>query len=593
MGTKELQAFSGFCVRILGYKHFPFIAALIAMSMAIPSIRSGFQGDDLWFRSAICRPVGLEEVFAKGGSPSLVADGDLQRNKLMKNLGLLPWWCCDDFKLSFWRPISNITHRLDFALWPDSASLMHLQNILWYGAWTLFVALLYRRLIPIAWVSGLGGLLFAIDDGHSLPVCWIANRTTLIAGTFAVVSLLLFVMSRKKGSWHWTILSLFTFTLALLSKEAAIGICAYLFAYAMFIDSGSLKSRLLALSPYAVIVLIWQFIYRFLGFGANNSEIYIDPAGSPLGFLRTIIERGPVLLFGQWAFPPPETIWLLSPSGRQIFWLIAIGVLIGLFYILVPLLKTRPVARFCFLGMLLATIPTCSGMIAGRMLDYIGIGGMGLLALLLHDIFMKRYYPGRVPTRRLIMVFLPALLIIHFLFSPISFFISHMKFGEPLAARQETLTQAATMPQLAGKTVLLLNPPHASYASYLQIHRALLGQSLPVHVWALVPGRFAHRQQIFQVKRPDMYSLQVEARNGIPVQMERGRENRLNIGDRLDLDGMTVMIYDTDSSGLPTSVLFKFPVTLESSSIVWLQVSGKELLPWSPPGIGETISVVN
>ncbi len=585
-----VQHFPGFCSRVLSHRSFPFVAALIAMALAMPSVRTGLQGDDLWFRCAIYCPSGLEQVFEANGSLSLVADGDSQRNRRLMNLGLLPWWSCEDFKLSFWRPLSNMTHRLDYALWPESTKLMHLQSILWYGALTLCVSLLYRRLIPTAWVAGLAALLFAIDDAHSLPACWIAARTTVIAGFFAVVSLLLHDTWRKSAAWPWRLLALVSFALALLSKEAAIGICAYLVAYALFMDSGSIRSRLFSLLPYGLIVMIWQLAYRFFGFGVSSSELYVDPAGSPLRVLKIIIDRGPILLFGQWGFPPPEIVLILTPLARQIFWITTIVLLAGLFYILVPLLKTQRIARYLFAGMLMATVPACMGMISGRMLEYVGIGGSALLAILLYALFKQRNSSQHALDRWLCRILLPALLVIHLIFAPIGFFVTHWTFGKPLAVRQETLSNAAMIPKLAGKTVILLNPPHASYASYLQIRRALAGQPLPRHVWALAPGRFTHTQQTVSFKRLDMYRLQVEVQNGIPIQMERGRENPLCIGDRIDLDGMTVTVSDIDSAGLPRTMVFEFPVPLESPSIVWLQILEKELSPWSPPRVGETIS---
>lgn len=592
LGMCRVHASLAFCSRFLSHRSFPFIAALMAMAIAMPSIKMGLQGDDLWFRSAICCPPGLEQVFETHGSPSLVADGNSQRTRRLMNLGLLPWWSSEDFKLSFWRPVSNMTHRLDYALWPESAQLMHLQSILWYGAWTLCVSLLYRRLIPTAWVAGLAALIFAIDDAHSLPACWIAARTTLIAGFFAVVCLLLHdTWTRRSAAWPWAPLAAFAFALALLSKEAAIGTCAYLLAYALFIDSGSLRSRLLTLAPYGVIVMIWQLAYRFFGFGVSSSELYVDPADSPLRLLRIIIDRGPFLLFGQWGFPPPETVWLLTPLARQIFWVTAIVLLAGLFYILIPLLRTQRAARYFFVGMLIATVPACMGMISGRMLEYVGIGGTGLLALLLHALFKQRNSSGHLSDRWLSRILLPALLVIHLTFAPIGFFVSHWIFRKPLAIREEVLTHATMMPQLAGKTVVLLNPPHASYTSYLHIRRALAGQPLPAHVWALAPGRFTHTQQTIHLKRLDLYRLQVEVQNGIPIQLERGHKKPLCIGDRIDLDGMIVTVADIDSAGLPRNMVFEFSVPLESPSIMWIEILGNELSPWSPPTFGETISL--
>jgi hypothetical protein len=44
-------------------------------------------------------------------------------------------------------------------------------------------------------------------------------------------------------------------------------------------------------------------------------------------------------------------------------------------------------------------------------------------------------------------------------------------------------------------------------------------------------------------------------------------------------------VYSIDSAGLPRNVVFEFSVPLESPSIVWLEMLGKELSPWSPPTV--------
>ncbi|MBN1508038.1 MAG: hypothetical protein JW955_14395 [Sedimentisphaerales bacterium] len=589
VGTGRGYTALHFCSGILSHRLFPLIAALLAMAMALPSLRSGLQGDDLWYRCAMERPPGLERIFQKPGAFNLVADGDPERTRRMMNLGLLPWWSCPDFRLSFLRPVSNLTHRLDFALWPKDASLMHLHNILWYGAWTFCIAILYRRMIPIAWVAGLAAFLFAIDDAHALPACWIASRNTVIGATFAVVSLLLHDVWRRKRAWPWAFLSTAAFGLALLSKESAIGICAYLFAYALFMDTGGTKSRAWSLMPYALTALLWQTSYRALGLGVSDSRFYTDPAGSPLSALRAVFERGPILLFGQWGFPPAETVWLLTPAGRHIFWFAAVIWLAVLLYFLVPLLKTERTARFFFAGMLLATVPACMGMVTNRMLEYVGIGGIGLLAMLLNVLArqwkrsaqVSNPWPGRIV--------LSALVSFHFICSPVSFFISHWKFSEALANRDDLLARVAVLPDLAGKTIIFPSPPHASYASYLQIHLALAGQPLPAHVWALAPGYFAHEREATRCTRLDPYRLQIERTSGIPIQLERGRRRPLCVGDRIELDGMTVTISQVDSANLPKTLVFAFSEPLESPSMVWLAVAGNKLSPWSPPGVGETV----
>ena len=149
------------------------------------------------------------------------------------------------------------------------------------------------------------------------------------------------------------------------------------------------------------------------------------------------------------------------------------------------------------------------------------------MALLLYDLFQQHNHSRYLPGRRLPRIILPTLLAIHLIFAPIGFFISHWIFSKTLSTRKETLARVTMMPQLAGKTVVLVNPPHASYASYLQIHRALAGQSLPAHVWALAPGRFEDKLQTVRLNRLDPYRLRVEVPKGIPIQLERGRKRPL------------------------------------------------------------------
>ncbi len=577
--------------KILHHRRFPFLAAVCAMAMALPSLRSGFQGDDLWFRCAVACPPGLERIFEKPGSFNRVADGDPERTRHMMTLGLLPWWSCPDFRLSFWRSVSNVTHRFDFALWPENAALMHLQSILWYGLWTLCLAFLYRRLIPSAPVAGLAAFLFAIDDAHALPACWIASRNTVIAALFGAVCLGLHDVWRRQRAWPWAILSTAAFGLAVLSKESAIGICAYLLAYALFVDTASARSRVGTLMPYALVALLWQTVYHVMGFGISDSRLYLDPAGTPFQALRAVFERGPILLFGQWGFPPAETVWLLSPVGQLVLWGAAVVWLVAVFYFLIPLLRTERVARFFFAGMVLATVPACMGMVSSRMLEYVGIGGIGLLAMLLSVLPRQCQHTEPASNPWLSRIALAALVSVHLICAPCGFFLSHREFSKALAQRDDLLARVPVLTDCAGKTVVFPSPPHASYASYLQIHLALAGQPLPAHVWALAPGYFAHEREAICCTRLDPYRLRIEMKNGIPIQLERGRKQPLRVGDHIDLDGMIVTIADVDSAGFPRTMTFAFPEPLESPSIVWLAVAGKVPSFWSPPPVGETVSL--
>lgn len=571
---------------VLGHRGFPFLAALIAMAVALPSLRTGFQSDDLWHRAALSRPPGLDMAFDRDRSLYRVADGNPARTRQFMDIGLLPWWCAEDFKLKFWRPGSELTHRLDYALWPEAPAPMHLQSILWYGGWILCASFLYRRVIPKAWVAGLAGLLFAMDYTHSLPACWLAARSTVVSALFGTGCLLLHDAWRRGASRYVGLLAAMSLGLALLSKEAAIGVCAYLLAYVGFVETGRIRSRLWSLAPYALVVAVWHVAYRLGGFGACGSDVYFDPADDVLGFLQVICSRAPVLLLGQWGLPPAEMLWILSPSGRQVLWLVAVVLMAALFYVLVPLLRAERAARFCFAGMLMATAPACLGMASSRQLEYVGFGAVGLLALLMRFLFEQARSGRSAWDRWTARVVLPVLVVIHLVLCPINFVMTHRCFVKTLATQEATLTQAAMMgPALAGRTVVLLNPPCTSYTTYLLIDRALAGRALPAHVWALAPGRFT--RQTVQVRRLDARVLQMHVEGGVPIELQRGSRNPLPIGKPIVLDGMTVTVSAVGREGWPTTMIFAFAVPLESAAIAWFRAQGTQLVPWTPPAVGD------
>lgn len=573
--------------RVLGHGGIPFAAAIVAMLLVLPSVRSGFQSDDWWQRAALLCPPGLETAFAPNDASLFrIADGDSARTRRLVDIGMLPWWCEETFKLWFWRPASEWTHRLDYFLWPDDPARMHVQSLLWFGGWILCASLLFRRLIPAMWVAGLASLLFAVDGAHSLPAGWLAARNSVLAALFGTGCLLLHDAWRRRTLRYGGWLAALSLGLAFLCKEAAIGACAYLLAYAAFLDLGRIRARLWSLAPYVLVVAAWHMAYRIGGFGVDGSEMYFDPMDSPLALLGVVFRRAPILLLGQWGLPPAEAIWILGPFGRQALWSIAVVLMALLFYFMIPLLRADRTARFFFAGMLMAAVPACLGMMSSRQLEYVGLGAAGLLALLLRFLLRKSRAEKRISQRWLSRFLLHGLVAIHLIISPITFVMTHRYFVRACVAQESALVQESLMgPELAGKTVILLNPTYASHSTYLLIHRALAGHALPVRVWSLAPGRCA--KQRVRVRRLDACILEVQVDGGIPVDLERGPRNPLRPGERIVLDGLAVTVAATGDANAPTKMIFEFAEPLESSSFAWFRMQDAHYAPWVPPAVGD------
>ena len=54
-------------------------------------------------------------------------------NADLMDQGIIPWWSVADVRITFFRPLSTLTHWLDFQLWPESHEMMHVHSLLWYG----------------------------------------------------------------------------------------------------------------------------------------------------------------------------------------------------------------------------------------------------------------------------------------------------------------------------------------------------------------------------------------------------------------------------------------------------------------------------
>ena len=383
---------TGRLARRLNHPRFPFHAALLAVLLASPSLQVGWIADDFSHQLAIKGGRGpLMSLPVNSWNPFKFWDGDPLHNHAIKDLGIAPWWTHPNIKAVFHRPLTVVFHRLDYALWPNSPILMHLQSLLWFGAVIAAVAYLYRRVGGATWSAGLAALLYALDDAHAMPAAWIANRSTLLATLFGVLALLAHHQWRAEHSRRSAILAPIWLTISLLSKEEGLGATAYLFAYALFLDHAPWQRRWLSLAPYAVVVLVWRIGWSLAGGGVENAGLYVDPLHDPTGFLHSIVKWAPLTLLGQWAFPPPDIALMLEVHGvHPYIWYPALAFILLAAIVMVPVLRRDRLSGFYALGMLLSLLPISASLPGDRLLYFTGIGAMGLLARFLETLTNRR-----------------------------------------------------------------------------------------------------------------------------------------------------------------------------------------------------------
>lgn len=177
------------------------------------------------------------------------------------------------------------------------------------------------------------------------------------------------------------------FLAALLGGESGIGVAPYLLGYALFLERRSGFARFANIVPHAVAGILWLAFYKSSGYGTFGSGFYLDPIGQPVEWFSHFLTRAPLLLLGQWFLPPSS--FAFAWTQAQTLGVAAFGVvfLALVFFLLRPILREEPTARFFAFGMLLAVVPITAGFPHDRLLFFVGIGAMPLLAMLLFRLF--------------------------------------------------------------------------------------------------------------------------------------------------------------------------------------------------------------
>ena len=178
--------------------------ALFALLLVSPSLVCGLVLDDHVLQLLARADTGIAGLHGDPFSLFRFTTGRPEDNQALMDQGaLLPWWSDPHHLNAFFRPLSSLTHVLDFKLWPERAWLMHAHSLLWFFALLLALAHVYKRLhespawpvpvpVPTSWALPLPVLalaLFALDDAHGMTVAWVANRNALISATLALPAL--------------------------------------------------------------------------------------------------------------------------------------------------------------------------------------------------------------------------------------------------------------------------------------------------------------------------------------------------------------------------------------------------------------------
>ena len=156
---------------------------------------------------------------------------------------------------SYYRPILELLYIINYKIWGPNPVGFHLTNLLFHFLSAVF---LYRigislfrgdKKIPI-----IAACLWAVHPANNEPLCRVAMNEN-IYGFFSIVTVYLFIRDRSLLSW-------FTFSIALLSKESAIMLPFALCLFSIHRDGP--KKGIVSMKPYAIVLTIYLVIRQIV-----------------------------------------------------------------------------------------------------------------------------------------------------------------------------------------------------------------------------------------------------------------------------------------------------------------------------------------
>ena len=350
---------------------------LLSLLISSPAILSGFMNDDYYFLTPLLTYESPFDYY------SFASKGDDAR--------LANWWAEDGFGIVFFRPISSLSLSLDFSVFGGNELTAHLHSVLWFVLMLVGALRLLRGLLPPK-NAALASVIFAVGAYHTMTLAWVAARHAAVGGAFVMWSAHCYLRFRMESRRRLFAYSIVLFVLALLSSEVALTVPIFAFSYELAFADGPIRNRLEALSPLALITLVYLIYYKLSGYGPNGSDMYLDPFRSPDRYLKELPEKC-LWLMGAYLLGIPA-IFANFPGAESlpvVAGLLGLAGLLTAVFVAFPLDARRKrlvkwLGSLVFLGM----IPAGAGMPDGRGALLSGVAVAALVAILVSRLFQKR-----------------------------------------------------------------------------------------------------------------------------------------------------------------------------------------------------------
>jgi hypothetical protein len=325
---------------------------------------------------------------------------------------------------------------------------------------------------------------------------------------------------------------------------------------------------------------VWRVLWSRGGFGARGSGAYLDPLATPGAFLSKLPQKLVFLFHGQFSAPPSDLAFLAPPAHQPVLLALAILTTGLVVWLLLPVVRRDRTARFWALGMGLSLVPLGATFPSDRLLLFVGLGAMALLARLF-EAWLRRLSDGELRSNAASWL-TGGFFVMHAVVAPVVLPLRAGQMELFAVAHDRAAEGVPSDATVTGKTVVIVAAPTLLFANYIQAKRELEHVLRPAHLYVLASASSA-----ISVERTAEASLTLRPAHGFlytPLEQHYRGTPSMGVGERVSLSAMTATVAECDTEGRPSAVTFTFDGP--AADYVFLTWEDGRFAPFTMPDAG-------
>lgn len=131
-------------------------------------------------------------------------------------------WAFTSKEVSYWHPLTWLSHMLDCQLYGLRAGMHHLTSLLLHIANSLLLFFVLKQMTGAVWRSAFAAALFALHPLNVDSVAWIAERKNVLSTLFWLLTIWAYASYVYRGGTSRYLLTIALFALGLLAKPMLV-----------------------------------------------------------------------------------------------------------------------------------------------------------------------------------------------------------------------------------------------------------------------------------------------------------------------------------------------------------------------------------